>query len=189
LTNQPFCSDRWFYTQHPVSSVLMTGDEEQQTFQPLYVPELNEFFGWAMQVRYEVVRKEPERVGAVIDAVRHDCYLYALPVPALVEKIFEMIGMRAKPSAGGLITRQLIARLGGVNRARVFKIPEVRRLLKTFGPTHAFTKAASLSIIGGRDERNPNAKFSDHEQLFMEPRDHRNGINTLNGLSSSRRPE
>jgi hypothetical protein len=110
----------------------MTGDEEQQTFQPPYVPELNEFFGWAMQVRHEVVRVEPERVGVVIDAVRNDSYLYALRVPALVEKIFEMIGMRAKPSAGGLITRQLIARLGGVNGARVFKIPEVRRLLKTF---------------------------------------------------------
>jgi hypothetical protein len=85
-----------------------------------------------MQVRHEVVRVEPERVGVVIDAVRNDSYLYALRVPALVEKIFEMIGMRAKPSAGGLITRQLIARLGGVNGARVFKIPEVRRLLKTF---------------------------------------------------------
>jgi hypothetical protein len=115
-------------------------------------------------------------VCVVIDAVRNDSYLYALPVPALVEKIFEMIGMRAKLSAGGLITRQLIARLGGVSGARVFKIPGVRRLLKTFGPTHAFTKAAALSMIGGRDEKNPQARFKDHEQLFIEPRARRTAL-------------
>jgi hypothetical protein len=39
-------------------------------------------------------------------------------------------------------TRQLLARLGGVDGARVFKIPGVRRLLKQYGPTQAFTKAA-----------------------------------------------
>jgi hypothetical protein len=179
LTDQPFCNDRWFHTQHLIASVLVRGDEEQKTFQPPFVPELNEFFGWEMQLRHDVVRVEPERVGVVVDAVRNDSYLYALPVPALVEKIFEMIGMRAKPSAGGLITRQLIARLGGVSGARVFKIPGVRRLLKTFGPTHAFTKAAALSMIGGRDEKNPQAKFKDHEQLFIEPRDHRTALTPL----------
>jgi hypothetical protein len=107
----------------------------------------------------------------VIDAFDNDSYLYALPVAGFVERLFGIIGMRAKLSAGGLITRQLIARLGGVNGARVFKIPGVRRLLKTFGPTHAFTRAAALSIIGGRDEKNPDAKFSDHTDLFIEPRD------------------
>jgi hypothetical protein len=109
LTDQPFCNDRWFYTQHLIASVLVRGDEEQKTFQPPYVPELNEFFGWEMQMRHDVVRVEPERVGVVVDAARNDSYLYALPVPTLVEKLFEMIGMRAKPSGGGLITRQLDA--------------------------------------------------------------------------------
>src|SRR5260370_30026692 len=75
LTDPPFCGDRWFYTQHLVASVLVHGDEKQQTFQPPYVPELNEFFGWEMQLRHDVVRVEPERVGIVIDAVRNDSYL------------------------------------------------------------------------------------------------------------------
>lgn len=171
LNDKPFSTDNWFYTQHLVSSVQVHGADEQQTFQPPYVPEMNEFFGWTMQSRHETVRVEPERVGGVIDACDNDSYLYALPVAAFVEKLFETIGMRAKLSAGGLITRQLIARLGGVNGARVFKIPGVRRLLKTFGPTHAFTKAAALSIIGGRDEKNPDAKFSDHVDLYIEPRE------------------
>jgi hypothetical protein len=171
LNDKPFASDNWFYTQHLVASVQVSGADEQQTFQPPYVPEMNEFFGWTMQSRHETIRVEPERVGVVIDAHDNDSYLYALPVASFVEKLFETIGMRAKLSAGGLITRQLIARLGGVNGARVFKIPGVRRLLKTFGPTHAFTKAAALSIIGGRDEKNPGAKFSDHTDLFIEPRE------------------
>jgi hypothetical protein len=171
LNDKPFSSDNWFHSQHLVSSVQAHGADEQQTFEPPYVPEMNEFIGWTMQGRHEIVRVEPERVGVVVNACDNDSYLYALPVAAFVEKVFETIGLRAKLSAGGLITRQLIARLGGVNGARVFKIPGVRRLLKTFGPTHPFTKAAALSIIGGRDERNPEAKFSDHVDLYIEPRE------------------
>jgi hypothetical protein len=170
LSDRPFSGDPLFYTQHLVASISLYGGDEQQTFRPPYVPELNEFFARAMHFRYNRLRVEPERVGVIIDAASHDSFLYALPVPALVEQLFGMIGLRAKLSGGGLITRQLIARLGGVNGARVFKIPGVRRLLKKFGPTESFTKAAALSLIGGRDEENPQANFKDHEQLYIEPR-------------------
>jgi hypothetical protein len=75
-----------------------------------------------------------------------------------------------KLSSGGLITRQLIARLGGLQSARVFKIPGVRRLLRTHGPTATFTKKSALELIGSRDPDNPDAKFSDHEDLYIEQR-------------------
>jgi hypothetical protein len=73
-------------------------------------------------------------------------------------------------SDGGLIARQLIAQLGGVDRARAFKIPGVRRLLKTYSPTAPFTKKSAVQLIGCEDPDNPDASFKDHENLYIEPR-------------------
>ena len=48
----------------------------------------------------------------------------------------------------------------------------MRRLLKTHGPTAAFTKGSALQLIGGPDPANPGASFSDHKDLYIEPRSH-----------------
>jgi hypothetical protein len=72
-----------------------------------------------------------------------------------MEKLFDPAGLTAAPSSGGLIARQLISRVGGVQGGRVFKIPGVRRLLKTHGPAAAVTMRAALQMIGERDPRNP----------------------------------
>lgn len=69
-----------------------------------------------------------------------------------------------------MITRQLISRLGGLQGARVFKIPGVRRLLRTHGPAASFTKKGALDLIGQKDPENPGAKFSDYLDLYIEPR-------------------
>jgi hypothetical protein len=172
LNAKPFCSDGWFYTQHLVASVAVYGDDEHYTFRPPYVPEWNEFFARRMHLHYNKLRVEPERIGIIIDAADHDSFVYGLPVPALVEKLFESLGLHAKLSGGGLITRQLISRLGGLAGARVFKIPGVRRLLRTYGPRDAFTKKAALQLIGGDDPGNPQASFADHKHLYIEPREH-----------------
>jgi len=172
--DKPFSGDTWFYTQHLVASVSLIGGlygDDHYAFHPPYVPELNEFFARSMHLQYNKLRVEPERIGLVIDATEHDSYLNALPVGELVESVFDLAGSSAKLSAGGLITRQLISRLGGIRNTRVFKIPGVRRLLKTHGPTASFTKTAALDLIGSTDPNNPGARFSDHEDLYIEPRE------------------
>lgn len=173
LNEKPFSDDLWFYSQHLVASLSFTGglyDDDHHTLEPPYLPELNEFYARTMHFHYKKLRIEPGRVGLVIDAADHDSFLYALPVADMMERLFDMAGYEVKLSAGGLIVRQLIARLGGLQGARVFKIPGVRRLLRTYGPTASFTKAGALQLIGGKDPENPSAKFSDHEDLFIEPR-------------------
>jgi hypothetical protein len=170
LSDKPFSGDSFFYTQHLVASVSLLGGDEQQTFHLPYVPEINEFYAHTMHFEYDKLRVEPERIGIVIDAADHDSFLYALPVPSLVERLFQMVGLRAKLSGGGLITRQLLARVGGADGARVFKIPGVRRLIKQYGPMNAFTKSAALSLIGRTDPSNPQARFKDHEDLYIAPR-------------------
>ncbi len=173
LGEKLFCGDAWFHQQHLVASISFIGGlygDEQHTLEPPYLPELNEFYARTMHFEYNKLRIEPGRVGLVIDAADHDSFLYALPVAEMMERLFAMAGYRAKLSAGGLIARQLITRLGGVQGARVFKIPGVRRLLRTYGPTAAFTKRSALQLIGSKDPENPDAKFRDHEDLYIEQR-------------------
>ena len=118
----------------------------------------------------QAVSSEPERVGLVIDASDTSASIRALPVGNLVEAIFDLSGFSSKLSDGGLIARQLIAQLGGVDRARAFKIPGVGRLLKTYSPTAPFTKKSAVQLIGCEDPDNPDASFKDHENLYIEPR-------------------
>jgi hypothetical protein len=175
LNDKPFCGDSWFHTQHLVASVSFIGGlygDEQHTLNPPFIPELNEFYARSMHFHYDKLRIESGRIGLVIDAADTDTFLYALPVDDLIEKVFGMAGFSTKPSSAGLIVRQLIRQLGGLQGARVFKIPGVRRLLKTHGPTAAFTKQSALHLIASKDPANPNAKFSDHQDLYIEPRPH-----------------
>lgn len=173
LSHKPFCSDSWFHAQHLVASISFIGGlygDEQYTLKPPYLPELNEFYARAMLFRYDRLRIESERVGIVIDATNADAWLYALPVADLFERIFGMADYTTRLSNGGLITRQLIFRLGGLQGARVFKIPGVRRLLRTHGPAASFTKKGALDLIGQKDPNNPDARFSDHLDLHIEQR-------------------
>lgn len=172
LPDKPFSADKWFYTQHLVASVTVAGGDDQHTFHPPYVPEWNEFYARAMNFQYNKTRIEPDRNGIVIDVTDHDSFLYGLPVSALVEQLFRSAGFHAKLSGGGLIARQLIARLGGLAGVRAFKIPGVRRLLRTHGPRDVFTRKGALELIGQRDPDNPTASFNDHKGLYIEPRPH-----------------
>ena len=171
LNEKPFSGDIWFHMQHLVASVSFIGGlygDEHHTLVPPYIPELNEFYARTMHFEYNKLRIESARVGLIIDAADVDTFLYALPVAELFEQIFGMAGFASKLSAGGLIARQLIAQMGGLQGTRAFKIPGVRRLLKTHGPTAPFTKKSALDLIASRDPNNPDAKFEDHQYLYGE---------------------
>lgn len=173
LSDKPFYSDIWFDQQHLVASVSFIGGlygDEQHTFHAPYLPELNEFYARTMHFLYSKLRIEPERIGIIIDAADHDSFLYALPVAELVERIFDMAGYEAKLSNAGLITKQLITRLDGLQGGRVFKVPGVRRLLKTFGPNASITKRTALQTIGSKDPDRPDTKFNDLKDLYIESR-------------------
>jgi hypothetical protein len=173
LDSKPFCSDTWFHTQHLVASVSFIGGlsgDEQHILVPPYIPELNEFYARTQHFEYNKLRSEPDRIGLVIDAADPSSFIYALVVSDLFERIFEMEGFKSRLSTGGLIARQLIAQLGGVDGGRAFKIPGVRRLIKTHGPVDPFTKNTALQLIAGKDPDNPSAKFTDYENLYIEPR-------------------
>jgi hypothetical protein len=173
LNEKPFSGDVWFHTQHLVASLSVgrtLWGNPQHTYRPPFVPELNGYFSRTMYVDSRRVRIERERIGVLIDAADNDMSLRAIPMLGLAEQIFDLIGVRASLSGAGLITRQLIARLGGIDGARIFKIPGVRRLMKTHGPNASFTMRSALQLIGGKVPGRPDATFDDHRDLYIEPR-------------------
>lgn len=173
LNDRPFATDAWFHTQHLVASLSFIGGlygNEDYTLNPPFIPELNEFYSRTMHFQHGRLRIESGRIGIIIDAADTDAFLHALPVAELFKRVFDLAGFTSKLSSAGLIARQLITQLGGVSGATVFKIPGVRRLLRTHGPTAAFTKKSAIQLIGGRDPENPTASFKDYEDLYIEPR-------------------
>ncbi|MDM0079230.1 hypothetical protein QTI17_01365 [Variovorax sp. J31P179] len=173
LNERPYSSDPWFHTQHLVASVGFLGGmygRDDCTLDPPYVPELNEFYARAMNF-YNRLRIESGRLGLIVSATDSDNFVNALPTAELFKQVFALAGFSAAASSGGLIARQLIAQLGGLQGGRVFKIPGARRLIKTHGPTSSFAKRAALQLIGGKDDENPDARFQDHKDLYLEPRE------------------
>lgn len=168
LDKKPFSADHWFHTQMLVASLHFIGGlgDEENLWVPPYVPELNEFYSRNMHFEYDKIRSESERIGVIIDATDSSATIAALPVFDVAREIFGLAGFTAGFSSAGLITRQLITQLGGVDGARAFKIPGVRRLLKTHGPTAAFTKGSAIQLIASKDPENPTASFKDYENLY-----------------------
>jgi hypothetical protein len=119
---------------------------------------------------YSKVRLEPESIGTIVRVTETDSSLCALPVASLTKKIFEMAGYQTELSSGGIIARQLVSHLEGIQGARVLKLPGVRRLINTYGPTESFTRKVAVQLICQRDPSNPEASFKDYEDLFIETR-------------------
>jgi hypothetical protein len=173
LGNKPFSDEGWFHSQHLVASLSIIGGllgDEHYTLQPPYIPEMNEQFSRAMLFDYSKFRAEPERLGIIINATEHSILLDAMPVSQLFENVFDLANLAISLSSGGLLTRQLLAKMGGVRHTRVFKVPGVRRLLKTYGPAEAFTAATAYQLIATKDPKRPDASFDDHKRLYIEPR-------------------
>lgn len=173
LANKPFDGDAQFHNQHLVASISLIGGlygDEQHTFDIPYVPELNEFYARTLHFDYSKFRIEPERIGLVIDAADHDSFLTAIPVADLMRRIFSMAGFEAQLSNSGRIVRQLLTQLGGLQGARVFKIPGARQLLKKFGPRDTFSRETAHDTIVDRTPEDRRGTFFAHTGLFLSPR-------------------
>lgn len=173
LADKPFDNGLRFSQQQLVASVSFVGGlygDDQHTFDVPYVPELNEFYARSMHFHYDKLRVEPSHVGIIIDAADHDSFLRAMPVADLMQRIFSMAGFDSTLSNSGRIVRQLLTQLGGLQGARVFKIPGARQLLKKFGPRDTFSSNTARDTIVGKTQEHPNGTFSTHKDLFLEPR-------------------
>lgn len=119
---------------------------------------------------YDALRSEPRGLGMIVHASSSDAFIYALPVSSIFKEVLALAGFKSEPSNAGLIANQLLARLGGLQGARVLKIPGVRRLLRAHGPQSSFTKSSALQMIGGADSKGTQTPFSEFAGLYIEYR-------------------
>lgn len=173
LPDKP-CSDKGHPRQQHLVASIAPGiglyDNERATLMTPYLPELNEFYGRNFYFEYNKARVEPEGIGIIINAWREDLSLSALDVTSLISRIFEVAGMRVKPSQPGLIASRLIQQLGGLQGCRVFKITGVRDLIEKYNPDQFFTRSGAKQVIGRNDPITGRPNFSEFEDLFLEPR-------------------
>jgi hypothetical protein len=173
FSEKPFSGEVWFHQQRLVASISCWGGlahNAKYLFTPPYLPELNEYYSREMAWDHDRLRSEAAGLGLVIGAHDHDGFLLALPFDEVIPRLFNLAGYEAKLSGGGLLARQVIDRLGGLQGGRVFKIPGVRRLIKAHGLNDTFTRKTALQMIGEAAPENPQSKFSDHLELHIEPR-------------------
>ncbi|MDR6672147.1 hypothetical protein [Xanthomonas sp. 1678] len=173
LTEKPYHGHPHYMHQHLVASVSLIGGlfgDQQHTFHVPYVPELNHFYARTMHFEHDKLRVEPEQVGLIIDAADHDAFLNAMPVAELIRRIFALAGYNSTLSNSGRIARQLLTQLGGLQGARVFKIPGARELLRSFGPRATFSREVALATISGKTSEELRGTFGAHVDLFLGPR-------------------
>jgi len=173
LPEKPFFDDIKFHTQHliaTISPIIDVSYAKDYTFRPPFIPELNEYYGRNFHFFYNEVRAEKNGIGIVINTTQEHLSLRALKFRNLIEKIFEVFGIKAEPSQAGLICNQLIKQMGGLQECRVFKIKGVRELIAKYNPDQTFTRSAAIQIIGNFCPSSRQPRFEDYENLFIERR-------------------
>jgi len=136
----------------------------EHTLKPPFLRRLNEFY--SRQIAFDPWRIRVERYGIaeIMNVNDNSSTFYPIPHQVLIQKIFELAGIKSKISQAGLITKRIIEKIGGVDGGRVFKISSVRKLLQTSGTEDSFSRGEATRRIW--DEGN----FRKHEGLYIEPR-------------------
>jgi hypothetical protein len=174
LPNKTFFDDAAFHRQSVVVSLSATVDlfgQEEFTFKPPHIPEINEYYGREAHFMRTEVRSELDGLGIITDLTRDHLTIRALQNRELVANIFRAFGMKAEASQPGLVASRLIKQMGGIQGCRVFKITGVRNLIDKYGPLKSFTRSGADQIIGQNDPDTHRPNFSNFENLFIEHRE------------------
>lgn len=189
LPPKPSYDDPVFSQQYIVASILGSDHwtrDEDITFFPPYIPEMNEYYGRELYFQYAHVRAEPPdiwlAVSVFVRCSASDLTLRGLPVAELTAKMFESFGITATPSDAGLVTSRLIAQMGGIQGCRVFKISGVRTLIAKYSPDQAFTRSGAIQIIRDVDPETKIPSFALFEDLFIATRDRKKKLNPQDAL-------
>lgn len=128
--------------------------DENATFFVPNIPQLNSRLREISLVS-DGIRTQREGFGVITQPLHTTHYLQPLPSLRIFEEIFRLGGWTVSPSHPGKIARRIVGQFGGLQGARILKIPGVRTLLSTFGPETPFAGATAkqhltreLSAVG-----------------------------------------
>ena len=173
LSEKPFSSHAEFWNQNLMANVKIDsacGRKLGFTFSPPFIPKLWKFYEKHLALYNDYLKVCAEGLDLAIKTNESDQRVNAVNVEEMTKAALGLGGFKVFDSPSGLLTKQIIGALGGLQGGRVFKIPGVRRLLKAFGPKTPFSKNDALSKIGSSGSDFPDFHFKDYESLFIEPR-------------------
>lgn len=140
---------------------------EHTTLKPPYIPELNEYYSTEIALEPHKLRVEEDGIDLMIQTWGHSLLLFTLPYLSLIKKIFEYAGIKSETSRPGLITGQIIEKLGGLEAGNIFKTPGVRTLIQRLKPDQGVTKGGATKLI--KDNSGPEkqrGRYSDPNRAF-----------------------
>lgn len=137
----------------------------EHTLKPPFIRQLNEFCSREIAFDPWKIRIAKDGIAAIIESNDNSLFLYPIPHQALIQRIFELAGLKSEISQAGLITKRIIKKLEGVDGGRVFKISGVRKLLQTLKADESITRGRGTSTIWG------NGDFKKFENLYIEQRE------------------
>lgn len=139
-------------------------DYPRHTLKPPFIRRLNGYYGVEILKNAFRIKSEREGIRVVIEAKDYSLSLAPIPHQSLVEEVFKLAGIRAEVSQPGVLAKQIIQKLGGLEGGRVFKITGVRRLLNSLRKDDSIARTQATKII--REEG-----FEKFERLRIEPRE------------------
>jgi len=154
-------------SEHLVVSIDPIGEfgYQEYTLKPPFIRQLNEFYSREIAFDPWKLRVEKDGIAEIIKVNDSSLSLYPISHQVLIQKIFELAGMKSEISQAGLITKRIIEKLGGVDGGRVFKINGVRKLLQTLKTDDCITRGEGTKIIWDNEE------FKKYEKLYIETRE------------------
>jgi len=160
--------DRDIGWQYLVVSINPLGEFEypKHTLKPPFIRQLNEFYSREIAFDPWKVRIEKDGIAEIIKVYDNSLRLYPLSHQALIEKLFELAGMKSEISPAGLLTSQIIHRMREelpLEACRVFKIRGVRKLIKSLKFDESIGWNQALNVIG-------REKFNKFKKLHIESR-------------------
>lgn len=172
LPKRPFTFDEWLseiqYHTVGVSACSTLELPDDYTFNPPHVSEVNRFLGSECGWGAGYTRSELNDIGIMVTTATNTLNVGAVHKGRFATAMFEAIGINAEVSPAGLVAMQVVGQLGGLQGCRVLRIAGVRRLLRSYCPSQAFTRGQAERLIGDFDDPNRRMRFAQYENLTID---------------------
>lgn len=127
--------------------VYFEGDYEKHTLKPPYLRGLDEYYRRGIHFSPFGLRVHGGGISLLIETNDHDIRLNPLSKIETVHKIFDLVGLRSKPSQPGIVAQKIIDHFGGLEKLRPLKFDGVRKLLESLEPEDTVTRGRATQII------------------------------------------
>jgi len=143
---------------------------EDSTLKLPNLPDLNNWYSHKIAFASDDVRVKEDGLVIVVDTYDASKSLYPISNDEIIKKLFERAGIKAEDSQAGLITKKVIEQMGGLEGCRVFKIPGVRKLIRSLGQNDLIIRSTAKQIIRDIDPETDVSSFVAHQDLHIQAR-------------------